>query len=156
MTGKIPKLLKSEHKKLYAELVRATKAGGKTGGRAKAVAKILHDHFVKEEEFALPPIGLMAALGGGKVDGEMRSVFAMTDRLKAELPKMLRERKAIVTALKKLRAVARREKKPGHARFAEKLMHHAKTEEKVFYPAAMLIGEYLSLRLGREQFEGYC
>jgi hypothetical protein len=37
-----------------------------------------------------------------------------------------------------------------------KLMHHAKMEEKVLYPCVMLIGEYLSLKLGREQFEGYC
>ena len=29
-------------------------------------------------------------------------------------------------------------------------------EEKVLYPCALLIGEYLSLKLGREQFEGYC
>jgi hemerythrin superfamily protein len=156
MTGKIPELLKLEHEELYAELVRATKAGGKTGERAKALTKVLHDHFVKEEEFALPPIGLMAALARGKVDQEMRSVFAMTDRLKAELPKMLQQHRAIISELKKLIATAKREKKAEHARFAEKLTRHAKTEEKVLYPAAMLIGEYLSLKLGRAQFEGYC
>ena len=79
----------------------------------------------------------------------MGSVLAMTDRLKAELPKMLREHKAVVTALKKLIAAAKKEKKPEHAHFAEKLMLHAKTEEEVLYPAAILIGEYLKLRLGR-------
>ena len=31
MKPKIPELLKSEHKELDGELVRATKAGGKTG-----------------------------------------------------------------------------------------------------------------------------
>ena len=156
MTSKIPELLKSEHEELYAELVRATKAGGKTGERAKALTKVLHDHFVKEEEFALPPIGLVAALARGKVDQEMRSVFAMTDRLKVELPKMLREHRAISSQLKNLIATANREKKAEPARFAEKLMLHARREEKVLYPAAMLVGEYLSLRLSRSQFEGYC
>ncbi len=86
----------------------------------------------------------------------MRSVLAMTDHLKAELPTMLREHKAIVTMLKKLTATAKREKKPEHADFAEKLMLQATVEEKVLYPCVMLIGEYLSLRLGRAQFEGYC
>jgi hypothetical protein len=156
MTAKIPELLKSEHKELHAELVRATKAGGKTGERAKTLEKLLHKHFAKEEEFALPPIGLIAALAQDKVDPKMRSVLAMTDHLKAELPTMLREHKAIVTVLKKLTATAKREKKPEHADFAEKLMLHAKMEEKVLYPCVMLIGEYLSLKLGREQFEGYC
>ncbi len=67
MTAKIPELLKSEHKKLHAEIVRATKAGGKTGERAKTLEKLLHKHFAKEEEFALPPIGLIAALAKDKV-----------------------------------------------------------------------------------------
>jgi len=69
---------------------------------------------------------------------------------------MLREHRTIISKLKNLIATANREKKAEPARFAEKLMLHAKTEEKVLYPAAMLVGEYLSLRLGRSQFKGYC
>lgn len=149
MNPKIPQPLKLEHEELHAELVRATKAGGKTAEAAKAVAKVLHNHFVKEEEFALPPIGLLSLLARDKVDQKMGSILGMTDRLKAELPEMLREHKAVVAALKKLMTAAKREKKPTHARFAEKLMLHAKTEEEVLYPAAILIGEYLKLRLAR-------
>jgi hypothetical protein len=33
--------------------------------------------------------------------------------------------------------------------FAEKLMFHAQTEEDVLYPASILIGEYLKLKLSR-------
>ena len=64
----------------------------------------------------------------------MRSVTALTDRLKAELPEMLREHKAVVTALKTLITAAKREKKPEHVHFAEKLMLHRKTEEAFFIP----------------------
>jgi iron-sulfur cluster repair protein YtfE (RIC family) len=147
MKVKIPEPLKLEHQELHAELVRATKAGGKTEEAAKSVAKVLHNHFVKEEEFALPPLGLLPLLAQGKVDHKMRNILGMTDRLKAELPDMLREHKAVVTALKKLMTAAKKEKKPEHAHFAEKLALHAKTEEDVLYPAAILIGEYLKLRL---------
>ncbi len=55
MKLKIPSSLKSEHKELHAELVRATKVKGTIGESAKSVAKVLHPHFVKEEEYALPP-----------------------------------------------------------------------------------------------------
>jgi hypothetical protein len=147
MTFRIPTSLKLEHEELHAELVRATKAGGKVGAAATGVAKVLHDHFVKEEEFALPPIGLLAALARGEVDENMKSVLRMTDRLKAELPEMLEEHKAVVAALKNLIAAAEAENKPEHARFAEKLMLHAQTEEEVLYPAAILVGEYLKLKL---------
>jgi hypothetical protein len=42
---------------------------------------------------------------------------------------------------------SKKEKKPEHAQFVPKLMLHAKTEEKVLYPAAILIGPYLKLSL---------
>jgi hypothetical protein len=143
----IPKPLKLEHEELHADLVEATKAGGKTGEAAKAVAKLLHSHFVKEEEFALPPIGLIAVLARGEIDEQMRSVLTMTDRLKTELPQMLQEHEAVVAALEKLIVAAKKENLPEHARFAEKLILHAQTEEEVLYPAAILVGEYLKLKL---------
>jgi hypothetical protein len=72
----------------------------------------------------------------------------MTDRLKAELPEMLEEHKAVVAALENLKKAAAAENKPEHARFADKLIVHAQTEEEVLYPAAILAGEYLKLKLG--------
>jgi hemerythrin superfamily protein len=147
MTFQIPASLKLEHEELHADLVTATQAGGRVGEAAKEVAKVLHDHFVKEEEFALPPIGLLSALARGEIDENMKSVLRMTDRIKAELPEMLEEHKAVVAALKNLIAAAEAENKPEHARFAEKLMLHAQTEEEVLYPTAILVGEYLKLKL---------
>jgi hypothetical protein len=147
MKPRIPESLKLEHEELHAELARATKAGGKTAEAAKAVAGVLHNHFLKEEEFALPPIGLLAALARGEVNEEMRDVLVMTERIKAELPEMLQEHRAVVVELKKLTAAAKKEKLPEHALFAEKLTLHARTEEEVLYPAAILVGEYLKLKL---------
>jgi hypothetical protein len=89
----IPETLKMEHLELHAKLVLATQAGGRTGKAAQAVAEALHPHFVKEEEYALPPLALLPRLSRGKVTPEMRRVLPLTDRLKAELPQMLRERK---------------------------------------------------------------
>jgi uncharacterized protein YqiB (DUF1249 family) len=77
----------------------------------------------------------------------------MTDRLRAKLAEMLREHKAVVTALKRLTAPAKREKKSVHARFAEKLMLHAKTEE-ILYPAAILVGGKLEEITTYKRFRG--
>lgn len=143
----IPQPLKVEHEELHAELIKATKAGGKTGEAAKEVARILHPHFEKEEEFALPPLGLLSSLTEGKVTSEMEDILAMTDTLKAEFHQMLQEHKTIVAALKNLIDAAKEEKKTEYAQFAEKLILHAKTEEEVLYPTTLLIGEYLKLKL---------
>lgn len=147
MKFKIPKPLKLEHEELHMELARAIKEGGKIGNTAKAVAKILHPHFMKEEEYALPPLGLLSLLAKGKVVPEMENVLMMSDRLKKELPHMLKEHKAIVAELKKLVVVAKKENKTEYAHFAEKLMLHAQTEEEVLYPTSILIGEYLRVKL---------
>ena len=151
MEFKIPKPLKLEHKELHEELVRATKSGGKTAEAAKAVAGLLHPHFVKEEEYALPPLGILSAVAHGKIKPGMEQVVAMTEKLKAELPQMLEEHKAVVAALKKLIAAAKKEKKPQFAKFAEKLMLHAKAEEEFFYPASILVGELLRLKSRTEK-----
>ena len=143
---KTPQSLQAEHEELHAQLVMATKAGGKTAEAARAVARLLHPHFEKEDEYALPPLGLLPLLAEGKVTPEMEQVIALTDKLKAELPQMLREHKAIVAALKTLVDAAKEEGKPEHAAFAEKLTVHAQTEEEVLYPTAILIGEYLKLK----------
>ncbi len=147
MKLEIPKSLRVEHEELHEELVNATKVTGKVGEAAKAVAKVLHPHFEKEEEYALPPLGLLPLLVEGKITPEMKDVFKMTDRLKADLRQMLEEHKAIVAALSNLSNIAGKEKKMEQTRFAEKLMLHAQNEEEILYPTAILIGEYLKLKL---------
>jgi hypothetical protein len=143
----IPRSLKLEHEELHAELARATRAGGKTGESAKAVANILLPHFIKEEEYALPPLGLLSFLAEGKAIPEVRAVIKMTDRLKSEHNQMLEEHKTVVAALKNLIDAAREENKMEYVRFAEKLTLHAQNEEEVLYPAAILVGEYMKLKL---------
>ena len=50
----IPLPLRVEHEELHTQLRKATQAGGEVGDAAQALAKLMHPHFVKEDEFALP------------------------------------------------------------------------------------------------------
>ena len=143
----VPKSLKVEHEALHSTLAKATKEEGEIGAAAKQIAKILHGHFVKEEEFALPPLGLLADLANGHITEDMKSVLHMTDKLKADLPQMLEEHKQIVQALDKFADVAKRLNRIEYVEFAENLKLHAQTEEEVMYPTAILVGEYIKLKL---------
>jgi len=147
MKFEIPQPMKIEHDELHEMLVAATKVGGEIGEAAKYVAKILQPHFVNEEAYALPPLGLLKDLSSGKVTTEMKEVLEMAEKLKSELPTMLEEHKAIVAALDQLIEAAKKENKMEYANFAEKLKLHAKTEEELFYPTSLLIGEYIKLKL---------
>jgi len=146
MEFKTPISLKKEHEELHNMLRRATQLSAKTGEAARKVAELMHPHFVKEEEYALPPLGLLPLLSSGKLSEEMKQVLPMTDKLKAELPEMLAEHKQIVVALKVLMQHATAENHLEVAEFAEDLMLHAQTEEEVSYPTAILIGEYLKFK----------
>lgn len=147
MEFKIPRPLKLEHDELHEELAGITKVEGKIGNAARTVAKILHPHFLNEEEYALPPLGLLKPLAEGKISEEMGSVLVMTEKLKGELHRMLSEHREIIDALTLLADVAVEENKREHAHFAKKLILHAQTEEEILYPAAILIGEYLKSKL---------
>ena len=142
----IPTSLKAEHEQLHAQLSAATTLAGKTGDAAKRVAAVLHEHFVSEEEFALPPLALLGPIAEGRATPDMRAAVAQTDRLKGEMPRMLEEHRAIVRALDELGRAAAAEHHPEVSRFVEELTAHAQNEEQVLYPAAILVGEWLKLR----------
>jgi hypothetical protein len=110
MEFKIPVSLKAEHQELHLELGNAIGLGGDTGEAAKAVAEVLHDHFLKEEEYALPQLGLLTALTEGKVTEEMRPAIDMAGKLAADLNQMLKGHKMVVRALEHLSETAKREK----------------------------------------------
>lgn len=150
MDLEIPKPMKKEHDALHGELKRGTKEKGKVGEAARAVAKILHPHFVKEEEFAMPPLGLLTALAKGRMSLKMKEALVMTNRLNSDLEEMLKEHRQIVASLKKLVAAAKEENKLDYVTFADKLVLHAQTEEAVYYPASLLIGRYLKLKLNKK------
>jgi hypothetical protein len=144
MKFEIPKPLQIEHEALHATLVQATKEPGAVGEAAREVARLLHPHFVREEEFALPPLALLAPLAAGSWQAEMVEVLPMTQRLKSELPRMMAEHMEIVGALEKLKAAAHAAQRSEYERFAQALVLHAQTEEQVLYPAAILVGEHVA------------
>ena len=147
MKFEIPAPLRAEHEELHARLVQATKEPGAVGEAAREVARVLHPHFVREEEFALPPLALLAEIARSGVRPEMAQVLPMTRRLEAEVPAMLAEHAQIVHALDNLRATARDANQAEHERFAEALMLHPQTEELVLYPAAILVGRHVAQSL---------
>ena len=143
----MPASLRHEHARLQGELEAAQQAPGRTGEAARAVERIMRTHFLREAEYATPPLSLLGRLARGRATEDMAWALPLVDRLKAELPLMLEEHRAIEGALDLLETAALAEGRPEFARFAERLKLHARLEEDVLYPAAILVGEYLRLVL---------
>ena len=144
--SRIPKSIQAEHEAIHAALVTATKQPGRVGAAARALAEVLHPHFVREEEIALPPLGLLAPLAAGQPVADETEMLVASDALRKELPRMLDEHARVRAAVAELRRVAEADRAPAQVHLAETLAQHALTEEEVLYPAAILVGDLLRAR----------
>ena len=144
---RIPASIRLEHESLHRELADVSLETGKVGDAARNLAQLMHPHFLREDEYAMPPLGLLARLARNEVSPDMAEALPLIARLKEELPLMIDEHRAIKGALAQLEAVAAEEGKTEIVDFAQRLALHARTEEEIFYPAAILVGEILTQRL---------
>jgi len=147
MATNTPESLLYEHRELSQALEKATSAPGRTGKAARDVLDVLAPHILVEERFAMPLLSALAGIARGEISPDMAQCIETADALKAELPHMLQDHKLIVAALRTLMQAAAADKQTGAAQFAQKMIQHAQLEEEVLYPAAVLVGEYLRLRM---------
>lgn len=84
----IPNTMREEHEELHSELRKATKMPGPVGKAAKNVAEVLHPHFEKENELALPIIGITRELGEGKSSEDFTKASDLYERFRPEYENM--------------------------------------------------------------------
>lgn len=150
LVAQIPASIRAEHHEIHAELLQLTRAPGAVGAAARELAAVLDPHFAREEQIALPPLGLLAPLARAtEVTPAMRAILPIADSLRTEWPRMLEEHTAIHAATRKLGEAGRAAGNAAAARFAEALALHAQNEEEILYPAALLVGEVIRGRLAR-------
>ena len=141
----------NEHRELFAQVEEAAREHGRLGRTAREVLTLLREHFAKEEQTVLPVLELLPKIAWTGVTDTMASILPVARRLRAELPLLLMQHKDIVTALERMRFQA---SEAGHAHYercAMALIRHAREEEDVHYPAAVVVGEFLELKLGERQ-----
>jgi hypothetical protein len=147
----IPASVSHEHVEIRAALDQATREPGRVGAAARDLANVLRAHFVREEQIALPPLGLLASLSRGELTADMQKVLPLTDSLRAEMPRMLEEHRAIREATNRLEQAARSAGNVAVVRLTETLKLHAQSEEDVTYPAALLVGTLVQPRAAAGQ-----
>ena len=142
----IPASIQAEHAAIHEALERAMSLPGATGLAARSLSMTLHPHFVREEAIALPPLGLLAPLANRGPLAGVAEILPMTDALRKELPAMLEEHVAIRAAVVRMREAAIADGATAVVELADDLALHARTEEEVLYPAAILVGDVLRIR----------
>ena len=148
MSLEVPVSLKSGHEALRAVLKRAMREPGRTGEAARAVAQVLDGHMMREEKFALRPLGLLKQLARGDTPADLADAAELVQGLKREMPQMIDEHRQIAELLRVLAREAEAEGKAEYVAFAAEMLVHAHIEEDVLYPAALLVGKYAAFVRG--------
>jgi hypothetical protein len=136
----IPESVREEHEEIFSGLRRLANTGGGTGKAIRELLEVLEPHFEKEDEIAMPLLGAVARISSGQMQEGLDEVISLQGRLAEGLPSMLAQHKVIGGRIAIARERAGKEKNMEALSLLMGLQHHAKMEEEVLYPAAMLAG----------------
>jgi hypothetical protein len=104
-TGKpeIPQSIKGEHKYLLEAIRSITLFSDSTGPAAMKLYELLQHHFQEEEDYVLPPLGLLPMLAAGKLPEQTDSILMMTEKLREQLPHMIAEHQMVGVYIEELK-----------------------------------------------------
>ncbi|MEP6823035.1 MAG: hypothetical protein ABI946_11880 [Chthoniobacterales bacterium] len=143
---RIPESLQLSHAQLNAALLEAMQAGGQTMIAAEVLAQLLEPHLHKEDREVLRILGLLAPLAANRIDLAAAEDVSEWDELEKSERFLHDEHTALIAAAEKLRTIAGAEDAHEVLDFAERLLLRIRLVEEVFYPAALLIRNYVRLR----------
>ncbi len=142
----VPSAIKKEHTDLLAKIDKIVSYQDSTGIVARDLQEVMQHHFEEEEDFVLPPLSLLPLLASGDTYAQHRDILPLIRKFKAQLTHMNAEHQMIKAYMADLKQVGVKENHPEILEFEEELHNHAAIEEEIFFPAAILIGEYLNLK----------
>ncbi|SDM35200.1 Hemerythrin HHE cation binding domain-containing protein [Daejeonella rubra] len=142
----VPSSIKKEHDNLLEKLYKFTSINDSTGLAAKKLYNLLQHHFNEEEDYVLPPLGLLPQLTNGKIPEQTKNVIALTEKLKSQLSHMSAEHQLIEAYLDEIKQADSNLKYPEIIELEKEIHKHAKIEEEVLFPASILVGDYLKLK----------
>ena len=142
----MPSSIKNEHDSLLARLRMITLFQDSTGMVATKLLELMEHHFREEENFVFPPLGLLPSLASSEIPEKSKQVIQLTEKLKSQLTHLSVEHQQVKAYLDELVQAAAKENHPEVIAFTHDVHKHAAVEEEVYFPAAILVGEYLKLR----------
>lgn len=142
----VPSSIKNEHDYLLRKINAISLFQDSTGRAAKKLNDLMQHHFKEEEDFVLPVLGLLPSLTTGNLPDQSKEVIQFCEHIRTQLQHLTVEHQLIKAYMDELMQVAKNENHPEVMVLEQELQNHAKTEEEVFFPSALLIGEYLKLQ----------
>ena len=145
-----PKSLEEEHEGLMNTLREAGNRRDETGEAVRGLVENLEPQFEKEERVAMPLLGVLPDLVSGNKIENLRQIAESQGALLQEYESMFQEHKSLVPLIERAELAAAKENHIETVEILEALVHHARIEEDVLYPAALLAGTLAKVLLRNE------
>ena len=135
-----PRSLDEEHDELINSLRESAKEKTETGKAVAELMDVLEPHFEKEQKIVMPLLGSVSDLVSGEKVSNLNEIATAQIPLLKQYQSMFEEHAIVRKLILKAEKAATREEKADVIDLLEGLAHHARIEEEVLYPCALLAG----------------
>jgi hypothetical protein len=143
----VPQSIRLQHDQIINRLAHLAKRGDKEAAAAQRALTFLKEHYAKEEQFVLPPLGLLPRIAKGEIAKDMEPAVAMADRTKSALADFQNDHIKITSLMNELIAVGKKKKNEELVRLATRVAAQSLNDIEIAQPTTILIGDYLRQRL---------
>jgi hemerythrin superfamily protein len=137
-----PSVLLEQHKELLVKAKNFSKNGDST---AVKLYEILQYHFNEEEQYVFPALGALPQLAAGEVPEKSAEIIRLSERFRSNSAKLLAEHQMIKTLMEEYKRGSQ-ESDSLFDGFEKALTAHARSEEEIYFPAAIVAADYLKLK----------
>ena len=142
----VPSSLKKTHSELLQQLHQFTLIKDSSATVALTLEELMLHHFSEEEDYILPPLGLLPPLSKGQFPEHPQEIIILSEKAKSQMDHMSAEHQLITAYIEELKQASAEENQPAIIVFEKEVSKHALSEEEVYFPAAIMVGEYLKLK----------
>ncbi|HZW55733.1 MAG TPA: hemerythrin domain-containing protein [Nitrososphaerales archaeon] len=137
---KSPSSLDEEHEEIMGALRSYSQFHDMTGKAVGKLLQVLEPHFEKENQYVMPVLGSLTTLVTDEKHANLREIADSQAAILQEYDSMFKEHEEIRKLVSEAKNVSLQEKHQDVADLLDGLAHHARVEEEVLYPAALLAG----------------
>src|SRR5665647_293137 len=150
----VPQSIAYEHEQIIKELTNFAKREVAHAAAVQKALIVIKAHYAKEEAFVLPPLALLPNISKGTISKDMtlknmEPAVAMADRTKAALPELQNDHIQITSLMNELIEAGKAVHDEELTQLATRVAIQSLNDFEITQPTAILIGDYLRLRLGK-------
>ena len=142
----VPSSIKATHESLLEQIHKLTLYNDSSRIIALKIEELMIHHFQEEEDYVLPQLGVLRALANGQIPEKSEEIIVLSETVRSHMNHLSAEHQLITAFIKELKEASAEENLPEINTFENEIFKHSTTEEQVFFPTSILIGEYLKLQ----------